>query len=286
MKNNSPFQQFLTKFLSTNTLHTVCPWLQAVVPIDISCPSQDPEDTATYVYRAPLPIITTKPLSTFIQMNPDPQAAQKVFNSPVGFFWQTVDNEESSFDHGLADCDVNYDTQVTMSLVYKKIFQEPPAMSGIFNKIMQEGLDLSGVRLLYPVQELLDKPSVPNPTDRVQSNIEFLNKVGPVLALGLRGTFARAIWLDAVGPTDPALARRTDPNSLCALYGGASRDECLLFTPRNPSRVHSELTRWFAGRVPPGGVIEVGTPYTRKDHLRFVTIQYLHACSVNLSCNV
>lgn len=268
VKNNSPFQQFLTKFLSTNTLHTVCPWLQAVVPIDISCPSQDPEDTATYVYRAPLPIITTKPLSTFIQMNPDPQAAQKVFNTPVGFFWQTVDNEESSFDHGLCDSEVNYDTQVTMSLVYKKIFQEPPAMSGIFNKIMQEGLDLSGVRLLYPVQELLDKPSVPNQTNRVQSNIEFLNKVGPVLALGLRGTFARAIWLDAVGPTDPALARRTDPNSLCALYGGASRDECLLFSPRNPSRVHSELTRWFAGRVPPGGVIDVGTPYTRKDHLR------------------
>lgn len=248
----------------------MCPWLQAVVPIDISCPSQDPEDTATYVYRAPLPIITTKPLSTFIQMNPDPKAAQKVFNTPVGFFWQTVDNEESSFDHGLGDSEVNYDTQLTMSLVYKKIFQEPPAMSGIFNKIMQEGLDLSGVRLLYPVQELLDKPSVPNQSNRVQSNIEFLNKVGPVLALGLRGTFARAIWLDAVGPTDPALARRTDPNSLCALFGGASRDECLLFSPRNPSRVHSELTRWFAGRVPPGGVIDVGTPYTRKDHLRFV----------------
>lgn len=209
-------------------------------------------------------------------MNPDPQAAQKVFNTPVGFFWQTVDNEESSFDHGLGDSEVNYDTQVTMSLVYKKIFQEPSAMSGIFNKIMQEGLDLSGVRLLYPVQELLDKPSVPNQTNRVQSNIEFLNKVGPVLALGLRGTFARAIWLDAVGPTDPALARRTDPNSLCALYGGASRDECLLFSPRNPSRVHSELTRWFAGRVPSGGVIDVGTPYTRKDHLRFVLMGGKH----------
>ncbi|KAK2148746.1 hypothetical protein LSH36_485g02057 [Paralvinella palmiformis] len=79
-----------------------------------------------------------------------------------------------------------------------------------------------------------------------------------LLALAIRGTYARDIWLEAVGPSDPILARRTDPNSLCALYGGESRDECLLFCPRNPDRIHSELCRWFGGRVPPSGVINVG----------------------------
>jgi len=48
--------------------------------------------------------------------------------------------------------------------------------------------------------------------------------VGPILALGIRGTLARPIWLDELGPMDPTLARRTDPNSLIALFGGRIND--------------------------------------------------------------
>ncbi len=59
----------------------------------------------------------------------------------------------------------------------------------------------------------------------IDNNKYTFSLIGPILALCLRGTFARSLWLDAVGPSDPALARRTDPNSLCALYGGESRSE-------------------------------------------------------------
>ena len=90
-------------------------------------------------------------------------------------------------------------------------------------------------------------------------NVDVLHDSGPIVSLAIRGTYARSIWLDAIGPSDPALARRTDPNSLCAMYGGESRDECLLFCPRNPDRIHSELCRWFGGRVPSSGVIDIGT---------------------------
>ena len=220
----------------------------------------------SYAYRPPLPNITTKPLSTFIEVSPDHQAASKVFNTSVGFFWQTVDSDEGRLDQPINDSEVSCDVQNTMSLVYKKIFTDPRSMMGVFNRVLQEGLELAGVRLVYPTPELIGIPKADN--SEAQSELELLNKIGPVLAVCLRGTLARSIWLDAVGPSDPVLARRTDPNSLCALYGGDSRDECLLFCPRNATRVQQELTRWFGGRVPPGNVIDVGAPYTRKETLR------------------
>ena len=258
--------QLLTKYLSTNNLHDVCPWLGALVSMEITSPKKDDPDAPSYCYTPPLPNITTKPLSTFIHVNPDPAGAHKVFNTSVGFYWQTVDSDDGYYEIDAHDQHVNYETQNTMSLIYKKIFLDPQALMGILNRVLQEGLDLAGVRLLYPTPELLGVKTVDN--SKKESDIDLLNNIGPVLAIAIRGTFARTIWLDAVGPSDPALARRTDPNSLCAQFGGSSRDECLFFTPRNPTRIHTELCTWFGGRVPPGGVIDVGTPYTLKDNLR------------------
>ncbi|XP_013420923.1 uncharacterized protein LOC106181165 isoform X1 [Lingula anatina] len=271
VKSCTPFQQQVTKFLSTNTLHSVCPWLQDFTSVEISSPPSPSTDHPTsqkFAYKPPLPNITTKPLSTFMQMRTDPDAVKKVFGTPVGFFYQSVESDECQADVGINDDGVNYETQNTMSLVYKKIYQNPVALMGILSRVLQEGLDISGIRLLYPSVQLLslESPRISfNENAPPQSNTEFLNSVGPILAIALRGTFARSIWLDAVGPSDPALARRTDPNSLCALYGGESREECLLFCPRNPARIQTELARWFGGRVPPSGVIDVGAMPNRKE---------------------
>ena len=201
-----------------------------------------------------------------LQMSQDSSSVQKVFGLEVGFFWQTVDSDEACHEQYFQSAALDYDTQNTMSLIYKRVFREPCAMMGILNRVLQEGLDLAGIRLLYPTPELMDiagghhggvaKPPL---TKEKRSPLDMLNSIGPVLALSLRGTFARNLWLDAVGPSDPALARKTDPKSLCALYGGESREECLIFCPRNPSRVNTELCRWFGGRVPASGVINTST---------------------------
>ncbi len=74
---------------------------------------------------------------------------------PPGFFWHTVESEDATYDTGLSDEDVNYDTQNTMSLIYKKVYRDPYAMMGILNRTLQEGLDLCGIRLLYPTPELM-----------------------------------------------------------------------------------------------------------------------------------
>ena len=207
--------------------------------------------------RPPLPHITTKPLSTFIHINPDLSAARKVFQLPIAFFWLTIETDESSLPIDLEEQPNKSDIQTTLSLIYKHVYRDPQAAMGILSRVLQEGLDLAGIRLLYPTADLIQGPGSTH-----KENTK-LSQVGPVLALAVRGTFARSVWLDAVGPADPTLARRTDPMSLCALYGGNSREECLLFCPRNPSRINTELARWFGGRVPPSGVIDVGTGHQR-----------------------
>ena len=110
------------------------------------------------------------------------------------------------------------------------------------------------------------QPGAKSSSPETPSQLELLNKVGPIVALSIRGMLARTLWLDAVGPADPVLARRTDPNTLCALYGGKSRDECLLFCPRNPERISTELARWFGGRVPQNGVVNVGTAHRKRNN--------------------
>ncbi|GFS16918.1 nucleoside diphosphate kinase, partial [Elysia marginata] len=99
-----------------------------------------PEDksAAPYLYTPPLPDISTKPLSTFIQINQDPQAARKIFNIPVGFYWQTVDTSEALHTTlTCRDAHVCYETQNTMSLVYNEIFHNPLALMAILNRVSQ-----------------------------------------------------------------------------------------------------------------------------------------------------
>lgn len=210
------------------------------------------------VYIPPLPQISYQPLSTFIQMNVALDAIHKVFLAPVGFFWQTVDNEEPCYSEEASskdearEPDDQEETQSTICLVYK-VYRDCFTMIGIVNRILQEGLCLCGLRLVYPTTELM-KMLTPKPMENSPSDATL----DPILALAVRGAQAINVWLDTFGPADPALARRIDPNSLCARFGGESRDECLLFSPRTPHRIHSELARWFGGRVPPGGVIDLG----------------------------
>ena len=80
----------------------------------------------------------------------------------------------------------------------------------------------------------------------------------PLLALALRGPQAITRWQDEVGPADAKLAQRTDPSSLRALYSNGTRDDRLFWCPRNIHSADAALVRWFGGRVPASGVINVG----------------------------
>ena len=46
------------------------------------------------------------------------------FSIPVGFFWQTLENnDEVQSDVNIHDDGVEYETQNTISLVYKKVYR-------------------------------------------------------------------------------------------------------------------------------------------------------------------
>ncbi|XP_067276699.1 dynein axonemal assembly factor 8 isoform X2 [Pseudorasbora parva] len=70
----------------------------------------------------------------------------------------------------------------------------------------------------------------------------------PVLIMAFRGPHANSVWQEITGPSDPQLARRTDPASINALYHH-SQDEPLLYSPRLASLVHLGLCLWFGGRI-------------------------------------
>ena len=75
------------------------------------------------------------------QVSQDSEAVKKVFGLEVGFFWETVETDETVHEQYFSG-DLDLDTQNTMSLVYKKVFRTPCAMMGILNRVLQEGLDL------------------------------------------------------------------------------------------------------------------------------------------------
>ena len=75
----------------------------------------------------------------------------------------------------------------------------------------------------------------------------------------MRGPRAISQWQDEVGPVDAKLAQRTDPKSLRALYSHGAKEDHLFWCPRNVQSAVTELARWFGGRVPESGVINVGS---------------------------
>ncbi len=278
LQDCSLFQKHVIQFLSNNTLHSVCDWVQDVFSLAVTSDGQMIKASEQRYrdgilqdgsYIPPLPSISNKPLSTFVTLNRDLKATRKVFDMAPGFYWQTVDSDELlCSQYSNEDYDRSTDVQNTMSLVYSSVYSDPNSMNGVLHRVIQEGLDLSGVRLVYPTEDM--SPLPPNLSsksqgsfiltheDEIYQDLRRINEVGPTLALGLRGAIARTRWLDAVGPSDPQLARRTDPKSLMALFGGKSREQATIYCPRQPSRVNHEMCIWFGGRVPATGVVDIG----------------------------
>ena len=261
----TPFQTFLTRFFSANTLQMVCPCTEALTSNDIFSSTLDLQ-TSQFVYRPSLPVISTKYLSSYIHVSQDKDSVNKVFGLQPGFFWETIDCVESLADVSIVEEDEKSDdilnAQVTVCLLHQHLYANQESMLGVLSRALQLGLDVCGMRLLYPVSELIS-PAGGLTTSVAKINCDSsqrsadLKQVDPIVALALRGASAHTVWLEAVGPCDPVLARRTDINSLSAMYGGGVRTDTWIFVPRNALRIHQELVRWFGGRVPSNGVINV-----------------------------
>mmetsp|Transcript_101156 Transcript_101156/g.325005 ORF Transcript_101156/g.325005 Transcript_101156/m.325005 type:complete len:1658 (-) Transcript_101156:203-5176(-) len=134
------------------------------------------------------------------------------------------------------------------------VLHVPPAGSGKVDKaalatvlasLYEEGIAVVGMRMIFPDDSTAQ--SVPSAALRMA-----IRSGQPVLMLALRGPHALIVWRSMLGPADPLLARRTDPNSLNARFGGQSRGETLaLAPPSSAARSLADVVWAFGGRIDP-----------------------------------
>ncbi|XP_041719097.1 dynein axonemal assembly factor 8-like isoform X1 [Coregonus clupeaformis] len=171
-------------------------------------------------------------------------AVKRTFGLNPGFYWQTVETQELGCQRPETMCTQQLHTEIAVTLGYMSLFLHPLVVHHTLQLLLNSGLDVCGLRLLYPPPGLLT-----NSTGRVSYGEGDDGADRPVLALAVRGPHARTMWQDVTGPSDPLLARKTDPASINALHC-SSKNLTLLYSPRLASRVHRELVTWFAGTVP------------------------------------
>ncbi|XP_072791635.1 dynein axonemal assembly factor 8 isoform X1 [Taeniopygia guttata] len=171
------------------------------------------------------PAIPSVLLSNITAVNPDPQAVEKAFAVPKGFYWQTVESDDKHFpDSSAMEACRDTDTEVAMVLLFEALFRNPLETHLTLQLLLGSGLDVCGLRLLYPGQDLLLSSSEKLPSSYTSEP----GKVPPVLALGVRGPKAHSILQD--------------------ITRGSGRAEPVVSLPL-PSRVHRELCLWFGGRA-------------------------------------
>ncbi|XP_038276647.1 dynein axonemal assembly factor 8 isoform X2 [Dermochelys coriacea] len=242
LRGTSIFYQQISTYLSHTWLPTVIWWSRELT-------------SRLQNQRYPLlPEIPAVRLNCITALNSDPKAVEKAFTMPAGFYWQTVETDEKYFlnstDIG-ASADI--DTEVAVALLFETLLRTPLAIHHMLQLILSSGLDICGLRLLYPEHSVLLSS-----TDKLPSTYTpEAGKAPPVLALGLRGPKARNALQDIIGPSDPQLASMTDCGSINAIYC-RSQAEPLAYLPHTDSRVHRELCLSFGGRACCDEVLHVG----------------------------
>ncbi|KAM6379269.1 dynein axonemal assembly factor 8 [Pluvialis apricaria] len=233
LRGTSIFYQKVSTFLA-------CTWLPDVIWWKVELASHFQNQLCPL-----LPEIPSVLLSYITAVNPDPQAVEKVFAVPNGFYWQTVETDEKYFPNS-SDMEAcrDIDTEVAMVLLFETLFRSPLATHHMLQLVLSSGLDICGLRLLYPQQDVLLSSSEKLPSSYTSKT----GKVPPVLALGVRGPKARHTLQNIIGPSDPQLASVTDCSSVNAIYC-RHQAEPLVYLPHLESRVHRELCLWFGGRA-------------------------------------
>eukprot|EP00913_Durusdinium_trenchii_P005325 g4970.t1 len=130
-----------------------------------------------------------------------------------------------------------------VALFTKKLREDPEILETVLREIDVQGLTLVGLRLVIP--DLVSaSAAVP---------VSLKAAVKPheeALLLALRGPHALALWRVMLGPSDPVLARQTDPQSLNAKFGGENRSEALAFAPPSSLGKAAADVAWaFGGRI-------------------------------------
>ncbi|KAF4115819.1 hypothetical protein G5714_003308 [Onychostoma macrolepis] len=229
--DESMFYRRVCKFFAQMPLKTVAFWVPQLTHL------LEEQAYPTHVH------LSSSCLDCFITVNPNRESVEKVFSMIPGFYWQTLETEDQKCQSAEATISQECHTETALVLIGSALFLNPLAMHHTLELMWRSSLDVCGIRFLYPPQELLTNFAV---SKSVMHEGEHSHQ--PVLIMAFRGPHANSVWQEITGPSDPQLARRTDPASINALYRHG-QDQPLLYSPRLASLVHLGLCLWFGGRI-------------------------------------
>ena len=148
------------------------------------------------------------------------------------------------------------ETQTTVCVVYPEVLRRSAALCAVFDAVSDSGLDIVGMRTAYLDARHAAATGSTLMADVLRGSPAAANGTACVLVLALRGPFAVVTWNERAGPTDPTLAKRTDPSSLRARFGRHSGDS-LFACAHTKFSAAREVRWWFGGRVDATAAAEV-----------------------------
>ncbi|CAJ1450466.1 unnamed protein product [Effrenium voratum] len=144
-------------------------------------------------------------------------------------------------EEGKPELDVEV-LEETICVAFQKL--EPEILEVVLQELAAQGLQVVGLRLLRPASSAASARSAGSVVG-ISVGLRAALAAEKVLLLALRAPHALQLWRAMLGPSDPALARQTDPESLNARFGGQSRAEALALAPSGKA---ADVVWAFGGR--------------------------------------
>ncbi|KAM6914113.1 dynein axonemal assembly factor 8 isoform 2-T2 [Lycodopsis pacificus] len=217
---HTPFYNHVCRFLTETSLSLIASWLPQLRSL---------LDQQAYASPIHLP---SSCLDCFISTTSNRKVIDRTFGLSPGFYWQTVETQEHVCKGKETTQELH--TEVSVALGCKAFILRPVITHYTLQRVLDSGLDVCGLRLLYPPQGFLSDSAGAVPL--IQRTDETCQ---PVLALAVRGLHAHSVLKD-LSSLDPLMPRERDRNPL---------EPPLFFSSRLASQVHRELCLWFSGRL-------------------------------------
>ncbi|KAK2833238.1 hypothetical protein Q5P01_017127 [Channa striata] len=229
---HAPFYNHVCRFLSETTLTQIVHWLPELQVL---------LDEQAF---APLIHLPSRTLNSFVSAAPNKNVMERTFCLSPGLYWQTVETQECVCN--MRETSQELHTEVSYALGCNGLFLHPLITHYTLQLVSDAGLDVCGLRLLYPPQSFLTDCAGSAAAHRKDDET-----CQPVFVLAVRGPHAFLTLKQLTSSLDPLLPERTDTTSVSPLQCRSQRTP-LLYPSQLASQVHMELCLWFAGRLKGG----------------------------------
>ncbi|GLD49175.1 uncharacterized protein AKAME5_000300400 [Lates japonicus] len=220
---HTPFNNHVCRFLSETSLTQIAPWLPELQIL------LDQQPNASPIH------LPSSSLNSFISAIPNKKVIDRTFGLSPGFYWQTVETQECVCKRRETAQELH--TEVSVALGCSDFYLHPLITHYTLQLVVNSGLDVCGLRLLYPPDSFLSDSA-----DDVPVNQRAGETCLPVLALAVRGPYAHSLLKDLTSSLDPLLPKKTD------LTSTSNQEPPPIYSPQLASQVHRELCLWFSGR--------------------------------------